>query len=285
VTRPDQWIVEAWGVALGLMRSWDVPVAEVDGWEDRGRPWAFNPRCLRNHHTATWGYEYDYASLGIVRDGRSDLPGPLSQGGMGRHTGTFYMIAAGYSNDGGEGGWEGLVGNGSGIGIEHENDGIGEEWSPLVRRNSVLANAAICIAFEIDPARMVCEHFEWSPFKIDRNNYGNPDDFRAAVAAVVANGGPNEEEEDDMFQPGDAERLERVESLLVGNEVRWEELKKYLAEAAGTDNWHGFGRALDGRFDRLEQKVAAGGGSVDTDALAEQVAALVDKKLAERLAN
>lgn len=196
MTRPDEWVVERWYRALDIMRGWNVPVAEVPGWQDRGRPWAFNPKVLRNHWTATGGYEYDYASLGIVRDGRSDLPGPLSQGGLGRHTGTFYMIAAGYSNDGGEGEWEGHTGNGSGIGIEHENDGVGEEFQPVHRRNSVLANAAICIAFEIDPARLVCEHFEWSPFKIDRNSFGDPTDFRAQVAAVVANGGPIDEEDE-----------------------------------------------------------------------------------------
>lgn len=101
MTRPDEWVVETVQRVASRLESQGVPVAYVDGWEDRGRPWAFDPRGLVIHHTATQGYQYDYASLGIVRDGRSDLPGPLAQFGIGRHTGTVYVVASGYCLEGG----------------------------------------------------------------------------------------------------------------------------------------------------------------------------------------
>ena len=47
------------------------------------------------HHTATPAkVAGDYPSLQIVRDGRSDLPGPLAQIGLGR-SGKVYLIASG----------------------------------------------------------------------------------------------------------------------------------------------------------------------------------------------
>lgn len=180
MTRPDEWVVETVQRVASRLESQGVPVAYVDGWQNRGRPWAFNPRGLVIHHTATRGYEYDYASLGIVRDGRSDLPGPLAQFGLGRHTGTVYVIASGYANHAGEGGWNGLSGNGSVWGVEAENDGIGEPWNPLALRSYVLLAVALCIEGGFGPESISC-HREWSPYKIDPTGIdGNQ--FRADVA-------------------------------------------------------------------------------------------------------
>lgn len=142
--------------------AWDVPYVLVDGWENRGRPYAFNPQGAVDHHTATHGYQYDYPSLGIVRDGRSDLPGPLSNFGIGRITGTCYVIAAGYCNHAGGGGWNGLAGNGSVWGAsEAENDGIGEAIAPEQARTRLLLHASLCRHTSYDPSMIAC-HREWS---------------------------------------------------------------------------------------------------------------------------
>jgi hypothetical protein len=188
-------------VVAAELEELGVPVQFVPRWQGRGRPYRFNPRGVVCHHTATKGYSYDYPSLGIVRDGRSDLPGPLSQFGIGRHTGTVYVIAAGYANHAGGGGWAGLTGNGAAWGIEAENDGIGEEWGPEMLGAYLALVTALCRHTGID-ADMVCRHAEWSDGgKIDTATapMNDGDWIRAQVAARLAAPEPNEEE--DMALP------------------------------------------------------------------------------------
>lgn len=153
--------VEILEAVAAELEAQGIPVAFVPGWRSRGRPYSFNPRGVVCHHTATRAYANDYPSLGIVRDGRSDLPGPLSQIGLGRHTGTVYIIAAGYANHAGGGGWDGLTGNGSVWGIEAENDGTGEAWGPEISRSYIATVAALCRHGGIGLDR-VCRHAEWS---------------------------------------------------------------------------------------------------------------------------
>lgn len=159
--RTDDGTVEKWRRVLSILRSLNVPVVEVGGWEDRGRPYDVDYQGMLDHHTATSARNLsDYPSLGIVRDGRSDLPGPLSQLGLGR-SGSVWMIAAGYSNHAGSGGWQGLAGNWSVIGIECENDGIGQPWTAGQVKNLPIVNAVVAHVFGFGP-EMVCRHAEWS---------------------------------------------------------------------------------------------------------------------------
>ncbi|MCA1569289.1 MAG: N-acetylmuramoyl-L-alanine amidase [Chloroflexi bacterium] len=177
-----------------------VPIVYSGGWESRGRPYRFVPRGFTMHHTATnRNAAGEYPSLRLVRDGRSDLPGPLSQFGLGR-TGTLIVIAAGYANHAGRGGWRGLSGNGSVWGCEWENDGIGEPVHPTARRNYALLGAALArhTGFGAD---MVHLHREWTSAKIDPTGFdGN--ESRRQVAALLAGGSPTPvptpESEDDM---------------------------------------------------------------------------------------
>lgn len=139
------------------------------------------------HHTATKAHSYDYPSLGIVRDGRSDLPGPLAQFGIGRHTGTVYIIAGGHANHAGGGGWDGLAGNGSVWGIEAENDGVGEDWGDGILRSYIALSAALCRHGGFTPDR-VCRHAEWSDGgKIDTATWplDDGDWIRARVAEAL----------------------------------------------------------------------------------------------------
>src|ERR1044071_5736215 len=66
-------------------------------------------------------------SLDLLISGRSDLPGPLAQLGLGRD-GTYYVIAAGRCNHAGKGIWQGQPnGNSNFIGIEAENTGLSND--------------------------------------------------------------------------------------------------------------------------------------------------------------
>lgn len=84
-----------------VARRTGYPVVEVSGWKTRGRPGGMlDVRTITCHHTANGGAKGNYPSLRVVRDGRSGLPGPLAQYGLGRD-GTIYVIAAGKCNHAG----------------------------------------------------------------------------------------------------------------------------------------------------------------------------------------
>ncbi len=133
-------------------RKSGLPVVEVDGWKSRGHGSVTGVSSVIAHHTATsLRAPGNYPSLGIVRDGRSDLPGPLAQLGLGRD-GTVYVIAAGVAYHAGTVGlsaWD----NWHAIGIEAEHDGL-SPWPPSLMD----AYARLCAA--------LCEHYNLAPDQV-----------------------------------------------------------------------------------------------------------------------
>jgi len=96
-----------------------LKVAEQPGWQNRGRGQMGPVKGVICHHTAG-PLAGNMPSLGIVTNGRSDLPGPLAQLCLGRD-GTFFVVAAGRCNHAGKGNWQGFTaGNTNFIGIEAE---------------------------------------------------------------------------------------------------------------------------------------------------------------------
>lgn len=159
-----------------------LKVALVDGWLTRGRgPMAQKIEGVICHHTAG-PRNGNMPSLGILKDGRTDLPGPLSQLGLGRD-GTYYVIAAGKSNHGGMGSWQGFSGNDKFIGIEAENTGDSiEPWSPVQYEAYVKGIAAILNYLDL-PTIMCCGHKEYAHNrKIDPTF--NMDEFREQVNSL-----------------------------------------------------------------------------------------------------
>jgi len=169
------WIIDA-------ARATGYPVVEVAGWQTRGSS-TFDPRGLVWHHTAG-AATGDMPSLNVITGGRRDLPGPLSQFGIGR-SGTIYVIAAGRANHAGAGGWRGLVGNSSVFGIEAEHTGRrGVPW-PAAQLDAYVALSAQLARRGGFSTEMICGHKEWAPSrKIDPIDM-NMDEMRAAVAAIL----------------------------------------------------------------------------------------------------
>jgi hypothetical protein len=117
-----------------------LQVVQVPGWQARGQD-MIGVRTVTCHHTATPAAAAgDYPSLRVVRDGRSDLPGPLCNLGLGR-AGTVYVVAAGKANHAGVSRAVRFT-NSFAIGIEAENPGTGGPW-PGVQMD---AYAALCAA-------------------------------------------------------------------------------------------------------------------------------------------
>lgn len=148
-----------------IMRRTGYPVVEVAGWRTRGYKGRGLDavRGIVPHHTATpWSRQGDYPSLALVRDGRSDLPGPLAQLGLGR-SGTWYIIAAGWANHAGLP-LDHLVSTHSNryaIGIEAEAAGTGDprDWPAPQMDSYARGCKALCDAFGV-PVGYVLGHKE-----------------------------------------------------------------------------------------------------------------------------
>lgn len=168
-----------------VLRAAGLTVVEVPGWKTRGPDGLLELEVLVTHHTATSDLRQgDYPSLEIVRDGRSDLEGPLSQLGLGR-SGTWYVIASGKANHAGVGDWKGFDNSRRTIGVEAEYSGSGP-W-PEAQLQSYKRGVAAILKHEALSASRVCAHREWAlppGRKIDPANI-NMDQFRYDVATLI----------------------------------------------------------------------------------------------------
>ena len=173
-----------------ILRSHGLKVVAVPGWKKRGRPAStggFDPVGVLCHHTATSIRTLIAAVLRLLIGGRSDLPGPLAQLGLGRD-GTVYIIAAGRANHAGKAKSSGTVASGDGnklyIGIEAFNDGVGEKWPAVQYAAYVLLCAVLSVEITKNSANTVRGHKETSVTgKIDPTF--NMDQFRNKVAVKM----------------------------------------------------------------------------------------------------
>ena len=124
----DRKHAAAFARVAGRLRARGFEVDEQQGWRERGSRGRslVDVQGVMLHHTVD-NPPSDYPSLRVVRDGRSDLPGPLAQFGVGR-SGRILLIAAGLANHAGKTahGWQQ---NSRCVGIESANKGTGaEKW-------------------------------------------------------------------------------------------------------------------------------------------------------------
>jgi hypothetical protein len=163
-----------------------LKVARVDGWESRGRGDVGQILGVMCHHTA--GPKIgNMPSLKTLIVGRSDLPGPLSQLGLGRD-GTYYVIAAGRCNHAGIGKWKDLTrGNTNFIGIEAENTGRPDDspW-PNVQMDAYRRGVAAILRHIGRSVDFCAGHKEYA---LPNGRKDDPDfemnAFRLSVAAII----------------------------------------------------------------------------------------------------
>lgn len=142
-------------------RSSGLPVIEWPGWQSRGHGGLTAVRGIVVHHTATPVHMAgDYPSLRVVRDGRTDLPGPLSQLGLGR-SGTVHVLAAGRATHAGAWSWPGTTGNADLLGIEGEAPGAGTGggWTPEQLSAWPRLLAALALHYDL-PVTRIAGHKE-----------------------------------------------------------------------------------------------------------------------------
>lgn len=133
-----------------VLRAAGVPVVEVPGWQSRGAELS-GIRGGVVHHTGTpQSSSGNYPTLGVVRDGRSGLPGPLSQLGLGRD-GTWYVIASGRANHAGSvhAAYSGTHSNPWALGVEAEHPGGNAPWPAAQYASYVQGCAALARRYGI----------------------------------------------------------------------------------------------------------------------------------------
>lgn len=174
------------------LREWGLTVVEVPGWAARGADFPRMPSVVVCHHTGTPRSKTkdDLPTERVLVEGRSDLPGPLCQVGLG-YSGTVYVIAAGKANHAGRGHWNGHnVGNTDSVGIEAESPGDGS-WTAAQRLTYPIVCAALHDLLGTG-ASLTCAHRESAephgrkddPVGIDM------DELRGQVAALLRAGPP-----------------------------------------------------------------------------------------------
>lgn len=173
---PLNWLADA-------LRGAGLDVWEDPNWKTRGHGSFKNLWGVVTHHT---GVDRDTEWL-TVRDGRSDLAGPLSQLVLEKN-GMFRVIASGVAWHAGRGEWPGLETNNANfqtIGIEAVNTGL-ESWSVEQYSAYVRGVAALLKYMGADASHMI-GHKEWAGKAQGKRDPGNidMDKFRADVQALI----------------------------------------------------------------------------------------------------
>ena len=169
-----------------VLKDAGLKIAPVNGWENRGRGDVGPTLGVLCHHTAG-PKNGNMPSLDTLIQGRSDLPGPLAQLGLGRD-GTYYVIAAGRCNHAGIGSWKGVTtGNADLIGIEAENTGLSNDspW-PEIQMDAYRRGVAAILKHTGRAVEFCAGHKEYA---LPAGRKDDPDfdmiAFRAAVAGII----------------------------------------------------------------------------------------------------
>lgn len=123
-------------VVQRLRIVYGVEVLVLPGAFERGADWTRTPTGVVDHHDASTRKSGEWGALGVVRDGRPDLPGPLAQWQGARcldGVPRVALVAAGRANHAGRGGpLNGVppdAGNAWLVGVEWANDGVAEPYT------------------------------------------------------------------------------------------------------------------------------------------------------------
>ena len=178
-----------------VARTAGLDVREVDGWRTRGvklrngQLAKIDPRIVVDHHTASRQGSPN-PSLRICTYGRSDLAGPLCNILIGRDS-TVWIIAAGQTNNAGRISVPqfNAFHNAHTIGVEIENDGIGEPWTDQLCDTSARLDAAICAHLGWTAERCIAHKEAAIPRGRKTDPSWDQNEHRARVAKILTDTG------------------------------------------------------------------------------------------------
>lgn len=248
---------------------------EYPGWKTHYRPGDWSPRFGLIHATAAPRTQSDATQVRIVRDGRSDLPGPIANACVDRQ-GRWHVLSAGRCNStlvGTAGPFEGL-GNTYALSTEACNDNISEPWPDVQYRAYVRGWAAWCKRLGWTASKLV-GHKEHTPGRKSDPTF-DMDRFRADVAAVLAG------EDDDMPEPRELWEWDGIK-----NPYDTAAENEHITPANALHIMASHIRQLHGKVDRLSAAVGELGeldaqevAAAIPDTIARQVADLLAARLA-----
>lgn len=228
---------------LGLadaLRDEGVKVQEISGWQSRSSGGIhYNNNGKKGvilHHTASSISGGPAPALGIVTYGRSDLPGPLANVLTGRDL-VARVVAAGKANHAGAGGPFRTVAasnaNYEMAGIEAENNGIGEIWTPQFLEFNMKVAAAILKLQKLD-ASWCIGHKEWTSRKPDPST--SMVAFRLMLAEYM--GGLK-------LDPEEREKLFNIWNVIVG---LGKSVGVPVPDSTKAGEWEALGREIGNRL-------------------------------------
>jgi hypothetical protein len=246
-----------------VLRDGGLTVVEHDGWKTHKRPGTWNPVCGIVHATAAPTWQSDDVQIGIVRNGRSDLVGPIANATVDR-LGRWHVLSAGRCNttlEGTAGRFRG-IGNTGALGVEACNDNRGEPWPAQQYESYARGWAAICRRLGWRPERLA-GHKEHTPGHKTDPTF-DMDIFRDRVGYYLDGG-------DDMaLSDDDRLLLKQTRAAVLGMRWLWGKDRAEFLSAGGDPKVWDFGGGLGPN--KLAEKLATVGQFTD-----EQVQAIGDR--------
>lgn len=174
------------------LRKAGLTVVEHTNWKTHDRPGTWSPTYGVVHATAAPRSQKDSVQIGVVRNGRADLPGPIANAVIDRN-GVWHLVSAGRCNStlpGTAGPYKGK-GNTNALSTEACNDNRGEPWTEKQYQSYVRGWAAWCKRLGWSADRLV-GHKEHTPGRKTDPTF-SMGQFRRDVAAALAG-----KDDDDM---------------------------------------------------------------------------------------
>jgi hypothetical protein len=168
-----------------LARGAGLTVQEAPNWVGHNHGSMTSVSCIVIHHTAG-SATGDYPSYNVVRNGRTGLPGPLAQLGVGR-SGKVYVFSNGLAYHAGTV-KETWMNNANSIGIEVESVGTGPEWPSVQVHATAKMVAALCKRYGVPVSRVLGHKEICYPVGRKVDPVGIPGDmpaFRALVQQYI----------------------------------------------------------------------------------------------------
>jgi hypothetical protein len=180
-----------------VARSAGLAVKEEPGWRGHNHGALTDVTCIVVHHTAG-AATGDYPSENVVRNGRSDLSGPLAQLGVGR-SGRTFVFSNGVAWHAGavKASW---MDNWHAIGIEVESTGNGTPWPAVQVHATAKLVATLCKRYGVPVSRVLGHKEICYPVGRKPDPVGIPGDmaaFRVQVAQLMKAGSEDEVTEAD----------------------------------------------------------------------------------------
>lgn len=209
------WLADA-------LRDAGLTVIEHPNWTTHARPYSWNPLFGVVHATAAPSWQPDNVQVSIVRNGRSDLKGPIANACV-DHWGRWHVLSAGYCNttlEGTAGPFRGK-GNTNALGVEACNDNLSEPWPAIQYDAYAIGWAAICRRLGWRASRLV-GHREHTPGHKTDPTFGM-NAFRDRVQWYIDNPGAANVagEEDPMYTNAHSNLDRSVADLFDANKSEW----------------------------------------------------------------